>query len=226
MTDKISEVEQSRMVGQRTSIRAFNPNDQGDMERLQKIIQSPDTQKWMDGVKGMDLYDIKKWSKRRGKKWGRGFQHECMFAVSGSPGYVSDSEAWQIQGFINTYEVDEDDKKDLVEAGLFKENEDIFEVSYARNPQTKPGQVGSGLTQVCFRLNEMLGNSKSEETPSRPIIAFVDSNNINSVSVLKHSGFERIGRVDGNDVYKLNWLKAQSILHEEADKELVPVSKT
>jgi hypothetical protein len=223
MADISSEkMEQSRMIGQRTAIRAFVPNDPEDMERLQKIFQDPDVQRWMEGVKDMNADDIKRFSKRQGRKWGRGYQHEFVFAISGSPGFLRNSdEEGKVQGVVNIYRVFKEDKDALVEKGLFKDDEDIFEVSYARNPQARPGQVSSGLIQACFRLDLMLGNTERGEKPSLPIVAFVESENRNSVSVLEHSGFERIGWLDGDEVYRLNWEKAQSILHESADEEFV-----
>jgi len=157
MTEKTSKVvqtiEQSRMIGRKSSIRAFDPKSRSDMLRLLEIIQSSGVQKWMDGVEGMNYEDVKAWAKKRGKKWGRGHQSECMFAISGSPEYLEKRQVGKVQAFVNTYKVDKKDKESLIKKGIVKENEEIFEISYGKRPQAKPHQVAGGLIQVCFNLN-------------------------------------------------------------------------
>ncbi len=227
MVNEVTEVpkltEQTHMVGQRASVRYFDPRDKEDIRRLLGIIRDSQVQKWVDGVEGMNKGDVVRWSRQRGKDE----QEECLFAVSGSSDFVGDNEVGEVQAFVNTYLVGEELRGRMVGEGVVPENRNVVEVSYARNPRTKPGQVASGLVQVCFLLNEMMGHDREEVVPSLPIVAFVDEQNVGSIGVLERAGFVQAGEIlyDQGDakknlVYRLDWERAQFILHEEADRKL------
>jgi hypothetical protein len=94
--------------------------------------------------------------------------------------------------------------------------------------------MASGLRQACLELSKSLvqtddfkTNERTSETkPSLEIIAYVATDNNNSIRVLEASAFERKTELrDGNleeYFYTLNWDKLHEIVQEKADSTITP----
>lgn len=216
-TEENDDTEQFRIPGQKTSIRFFNHDNEEDIRRLLKIVQDKKVREWVEGIEDMDFDDVKEWAGQKGQNIG----DDCLFAIVGSREYVANNEIGEVQGFVNTYEMPEELRIRMEKEGFLAPDNLVLEVSYARNPEAKGRQVASGLLQVCFQVNNMIGNG-DESRPTRQIFSFVDRKNFASIKVMEEAGFVLVGEIlyeveneDKDLVFKIDWEKAQSILRKE-----------
>lgn len=225
--DNFRNVEQSKMINQPVAVRYFDSQNPEDMRRLLAMVSMPAAQKWLEEVDGMEMKHVVKWAKQRAKKVGRGYQYECLFAISGATNEKPQEEAGEVQAFVNSYEVEDELLERMTENNLIHSNNiPVIEISFAKNPSLAPNRVASGIIQVCFQLNQMLSGhgNPDQNKPLLQILAFVNPENINGAKCLEQACFNHIGDIKydaestGLDkVYRINWEEAQAYLHKKTD---------
>jgi hypothetical protein len=216
-------IDQTKYFGQPAAIRAFNPSDKMDVQRLFDTIHSPQSEQYLLEVSDMNMDDVRRWSGRRGQAHRK---QECMFAISGAAESVDTSEVGEVQGFMNSYLLDEDLRQRSIEAGLMEDSEfPIFEISTGKKPGYPQGVIESGIIQACFQLNSMVDSLHQHETlPQLQIVAYIEPNNTDAIKLIERCGFDKRGSIKydvadpvEDNLYQINWEKAQQILHQAAD---------
>lgn len=183
-----------RLPGERAAIRFFDSENKEDMVRLKKIIGHSEVRDRMDSVAGMSKRDMLDWADEKGS-YGRYY----LFAVSGTEEVfgVGSKQVGQVQGFVYLYAGSEERKivERLMKAGLIKRSEvgkkRVFEISFAKLPRTKKGQMGSAVRQACMELTRL---DRERGGTGAFVFCFIDESNEGSIRVVEACGFERRGR--------------------------------
>ncbi len=135
------------IVGENAALRQVNTGDPVDLERYWVTNRSVGEGLMVDDIETMEELVVN--AKFNGRAWG------YTLAISGTSG----SETGEFQGFVQFTE--ERELRDKIEAtGLFQFFKDVvvWEVSYARYPQSLPHQVASAVRQGCVFLLGKLGH--------------------------------------------------------------------
>jgi hypothetical protein len=214
--------EQMRMKGELAAIRLFDPGDRKDMQRLRIINNDEKVKKWMVGADETSDEGIVDWANEDSLG-----TLEVLFAVSGTKEWAGKDEAGEVQGFVYCYPEEKERLGNLVKEGILSEDEIIkpYEISYARNPESKEKQMASGVRQVCWMLNQVKGDLINSSEPKMLVTVYVDPENIESVRLLEHSGFVKRGETfydekskekgKMDDFYVLDWGKLDEISLEK-----------
>jgi|GEM_PF-1437936 hypothetical protein len=235
--NKQGSVTQLRYVGEvHAGIRFVDTSKSLDMDRMFQITQDDKINNFFDGVKDMDLNDIKRWAEKHKNENPRDW--EVLFAISGSPEYVEPAEVGKLQGVVNFFSDKETrDKIRLFKPLLPKINNEtqLVEVGIARMGDVKPGQVASALRQACIEINKLKGKGINKETgkyskemsPKMFVTGFVRVENIPSQKTMEHAFFENKGKITAKNVqgledgeyllYFLNWEKLNDFVHKNAN---------
>lgn len=183
-----------RYPGERAAIRFFDSDRKEDMVRLRKIIDCKDVRDRMDSVARMSKRDMYDWADEKGS-YGRYY----LFAVSGTEEVFGESskQIGEVQGFVYLYAGSEERKiiERIVKAGLIKKSRlgkrRVFEISFAKLPRTKKGQIGSAVRQACMELSRL---DKKKGGKGAFVYCFIDESNDGSIRVVESCGFVRKGR--------------------------------
>lgn len=171
------------IVGEKAALRQINTADPVDLERYWETNQSVSAGLMVDDIETLDELI----ENAQVNEPGIGF----TFAISGSVG----KEIGEFQGFVQFTPDQENTLQEKIEqTGLFQFLRDvvIWEISYARYPQSASGQVASAVRQGCvLLLNEL---RRDECYPRVAIIGCVGPDeNPDSLRVLTSAGFEPLG---------------------------------
>lgn len=182
-------------------------------------MEHSDVQDMMDSVAGMSKRDRYDWADEKGV-YGRYY----MFAVFGTRAIFGEdkkNEIGQVQGFVYLYAGGEEKRiaLRLVRAGMIKKGEmaekKIFEISFAKLPGSRSGQIASGVRQACLELRRL---DRIKKGSGVFVFCFVDEENTTSMRVVEAGGFERRGKhfyeADSKDMsalYVLSYAKLQEI---------------
>jgi hypothetical protein len=171
---------------ERSLIRRIRADDVEEMKRLRIIDSDPAVAEFVEGLLTTD---------EELKNFAIGGEDRLTVGVVGKRGHVDEVEVDKIQGWIYFSPDDKERLDRLKETGLLGRSFDgvsVTEVSYAKYPGAKSGQMSSGLRQVikilkrkCATLNEHL-----------IVTAYTDEANVNSSRLLSAAGFQRIGNID------------------------------
>ncbi|MCX6727135.1 MAG: hypothetical protein NTY75_05040 [Candidatus Shapirobacteria bacterium] len=157
------------------SIRKILSNNPIDFDRIRIIDRDPHVLCWMAGIPISDeeLLDFIT------------DKHDYfIYGISGLKGYVDQTEVDQLQGWITFRSVASEQLKMLSLAHL-SIPENVWEISYAKYPPAKPGQISDG---IGLAITEFLTYHQSSS-----IIAFTDPKNIASEIVIQKNNFINIG---------------------------------
>jgi len=211
---KNKEIKLKRYKGERSAVRFFDSGSKEDMARLRKIVQHQEVQERMDSVANMSRKDMFEWADEKGA-YGRYY----LFAVSGTEDIFGEEteEIGQVQGFVYLYAGSEEKKiiDRMVKAKIIKanlvNNNKIFEISFAKLPESPSGQISSAVRQACLELKRVDTQKKGTGVF---VFCFIDETNIGSMRVVEACGFERMGKhfyeedsVDMSALYVLNFKK-------------------
>lgn len=171
------------IVGEKAALRQINTADPVDVERYWETNQSVTAGLMVDDIETLDELI----ENAQVNEPGIGF----TFAISGIVG----KEIGEFQGFVQFTPDQENTLQEKIEqTGLFQFLRDvvIWEISYARYPQSASGQVASAVRQGCvLLLNEL---KRDECYPRVAIIGCVGPDeNPDSLRVLTSAGFEPLG---------------------------------
>ena len=171
------------IVGEKAALRQINTADPVDVERYWETNQSVTAGLMVDDIETLDELI----ENAQVNEPGIGF----TFAISGIVG----KEIGEFQGFVQFTPDQENTLQEKIEqTGLFQFLRDvvIWEISYARYPQSASGQVASAVRQGCvLLLNEL---RRDECYPRVAIIGCVGPDeNPDSLRVLTSAGFEPLG---------------------------------
>ena len=171
------------IVGEKAALRQINTADPVDLERYWETNQSVSAGLMVDDIETLDELI----ENAQVNEPGIGF----TFAISGIVG----KEIGEFQGFVQFTPDQENTLQEKIEqTGLFQFLRDvvIWEISYARYPQSASGQVASAVRQGCvLLLNEL---RRDECYPRVAIIGCVGPDeNPDSLRVLTSAGFEPLG---------------------------------
>jgi hypothetical protein len=203
-----------------TNIRFFDSSDPQDIKSLTTIVNyvTEHYSDWMEDIKNLSIDDISEWADEN--DWYR--DSPKLFAVVAEPKspLTTDEHPQEIQGFIYAYPEDDEDNLDYIkEHGLMSNREAhglIFEISYAKHPDSMKGQIAKALPLAIKKLNKLLKitTNKKSGLPNFTISAYVFDDNMGSAKVLERNAFEKRGQVPGEvggsefvDLYVLNWEK-------------------
>ena len=214
------------IVGENTALREINPADPIDLERYWETNQSV--------AAGLMVDDIETIDELIENASGNGPWIGYTFAISG----IAGEETGEFQGFVQFTPDPENALREKIEqTGLFQFLREVvlWEISYARYPHARTGQVASAVRQGCVHLLDQL--DRDEYYPRVAIVGSVGPDeNPGSVRVLASAGFEPLGSlpeepaaiiryVDGaatlDSVWLLNWnalsykLRAKAMQHLE-----------
>ncbi|HAP37349.1 hypothetical protein A2574_03930 [Candidatus Shapirobacteria bacterium RIFOXYD1_FULL_38_32] len=166
--------EQVRMKGETAAIRLFDPSDREDMQRLRSINDDEKVKKWMIGADETSDKGIVDWANEDSLR-----TLEILFAISGTKEWAGKDEAGEAQGFVYCYPEEKERLENLVKEGILSEDEIVkpYEISYARNPESKEKQMASGVRQVCWMLNQIKGGLVNLSEPKMLVTVYVDPEN-------------------------------------------------
>lgn len=236
--------EQIKYIGEtRAAIRYLDFDDKRDMKRLLSTIRHPRVKKFVDGLTGMDISDVRGWADEYKDHTGFANDGEWMvlFGIAGTPSNpsIKNSQIGEYQGFVNCYSSPGDREQTRSNARLLGRRiiqaTDIVELSVAKWPPAPSGQVDSAIRQVCLEINRIKGKSLRNDTgkhskksePDMLIVAYIEPQNIHSRKVFELSGFINRGetkyvgdngKVESDLLYELDWKKLNQIVHKNADR--------
>lgn len=225
---------QTRYLGEtEAAIRFVDTEDREDIKRMMEIASNKTVQSFVDDLNEMTIEDIQKWADRHKSKDPEDW--EVLYVVSGSPEYVKEEEVGEIQGFINCY-TNQETREEIEEFKALlppiEPKTQLVELSIAKVPYAKPGQISSAVRQVCFELNKLKGGKNEENEQNIPskmlIFVYVKNSNNAGQEVFKRACFENKGKVnlkgEEDDYYLLvlNWEKLNDSIHAKSDTVLFP----
>lgn len=177
---------------ERVRLRKLNPKNTEEMVRLKAIEDHEAVNKYMVG----------KMHTRSQFKWfAKGDSRHLTFALAGQRGHVTRDEIGKLQGWIHVYNdagVRRNVQKLLRRKTLqaHPQGKNVLEVSFAKYPPAKRGQVSSGLRQTCRWLRGQIGDANLQ------ITAFTARDNVGSTRVLEAAGFKKLDEVKYTDEHK------------------------
>lgn len=190
------------MPHERVLLRQLNIKNKEELARLKSIEAHDQTKKFMSG----EMHTISQFG------WfARGDRTHVTFALGGRKNYTGLHESGRLQGWVHIYKCVGKHERRIKKCGVincksFKKP--VFEVSFAKYPGAKSGQVSSGVRQACQILGKAYGKDAVVVT------AYTDHENKPSKRVLVAAGFVKKGefryspkeRVK-NEAFVLNWKK-------------------
>lgn len=167
---------------ERSHLRWLNTSDLEEVRRIIDIDEDELTKKFM--IDDGENYE----------GWWHDFAISTpsygAFAVTGKLEHVGEVEKDKLQGWICLYPESMKRLSRLMAEGLFKHPGDKYlEISFARHPLAKPGQMASGIRQLVGHLHNIFRGQGNCLT----VTAYADVENTASIRVLEASGFEMIG---------------------------------
>lgn len=232
--------------GETAGLVLMNSNDPQDMQRVRRIEREAiDSNPIFARGKNTDKKLID-WVKRDGVqgKWENGewkqtYPNEWPGIPLGVVGLdkVEQAEKGELIGWVQFYPPDANEERyaQYRKEGILPATPSplpMVEISYGKLPDAPSGHMASGLRQACLELSKSLvqtddfkqNERSSEIKPSLEIVAYVATDNINSIRVLEASAFERKTELHGGKLeeffYTLNWDKLHEIVQEKADTTL------
>ena len=188
--------------GEIVALRQLNPQDPEELKRLFEIEKHETTQKFMVGQ--MKEKDLLNW-------FSKGDKYHVTYAVIGKSGYVDESEVSKIQGWVHVLRSigrHEGRVKEQVFINEADKKKSLLEISFAKYPGAKSGQISSAVRQAVYFLGEELGRENIV------ITAYTSKENIGSRHVLTAAGFIKVGVFkylpedkDDDLVFILDWNK-------------------
>jgi hypothetical protein len=227
-------IEMVRTVGEKAALRPFNTEDPKDIQKLRDIDHWSETLKWVYDP-GAPLYEAKGL-----RNWVKDFfqnrRYKTLFAISSSDESIPAFEKGEAQGWIRMDAAASVNTRLKNALGISLANlPNPIEVTYVKHPEAPKGLMASGLRQACWQVSRMDGSITDDQAiPHRIIFAFVKPENLDSITVLDHSGFvKKASGVywhlndplsnphDKYDCFVLDWAKLQNITQAKALNELI-----
>lgn len=228
---------QHGFVGEPAAIRRIHSEDKRDMRRIQKIQKT-----LPDNLTDIDATEAELIEEAFDNQPGKERKREALytFAVSGSEKALK-NEIGELQGWINVYK--DEYVENLQEQGKLEPVSNrnmVLNVAFASLPGSQPGQMASGLRQVCVQLSqidalraqqiEVARNRQSRKVaPEYVVTSYASSSE--EETALTEAGFvnngpialtyKETGEVFNYNLYVLNWQNLNTIMHENADTELL-----
>jgi len=174
---------------ERVRLRKLNIRKSEEIARLPAIEEHEPAKKYMVGRLHTDSQF--KW-------FAKGDRRHITFGLSGKRGHVTANEVGKLQGWIHIYNdvVLRRNIQKLLKRQSLKthpQGKNVLEVSFAKYPLAKGGQVSSGLRQTCRWLTRHL------KEPELKIAAFTAKDNVTSIRVLKAAGFRKLDEIKYSD---------------------------
>jgi hypothetical protein len=157
------------------SIRKILPDNPFDFDRIRTIDRDPHVLRWMAGIPISDEELLDFITDK---------PDYFIYGIYGLEGYVDPTEVNLLQGWVTIRQIAPEQLKMLSIANL-SVPENTWEISYAKYPLAKSGQISDGISQAII---EFLTNHQSAS-----IIAFIDAKNIASRTVIQKNHFINIG---------------------------------
>lgn len=188
MTKKISfdlrKIDLLDLTGERARIRFLRPDDPDEMKRLISIDLDEIVRRYVLETTG-DEDDL--------REFAIGTRKCVGVAIAGKSEHVGDEENDRLQGWLAVYTDHPARLRRAADRGLLVyEREKVYlEVSFARYPLAKRGQMGSALRGVVASLRKYFDKKKLK----LGLMGYVHPNNEGSKRVLAAGGFKHVGEM-------------------------------
>jgi hypothetical protein len=182
--------------GRGYTVRFFDCENSHDLRDLVLIIESPEVQRWMDDVDGMNFVHYRRWMDKKGDG------NEFLFAVADTRSENMDEN--RVHGFIFIYPS--------------KIQDGSLEISFAKRPGAPSGLISPAIEVVCRYLYDYLSEKKPWMMPGLSILADIERANVPSIKVAERAGFKLIG---GSERSKNSlWVRRVEMVKTETEEEV------
>lgn len=177
-------------------VRFFDCENSHDLRDLVLTIESPEVQRWMDDVDGMNFVHYRRWMDKKGEN------DEFLFAIADRRS--ENMEENRVHGFVFVYPS--------------KIQDGALEISFAKRPGAPSGLITPAIEVVCQYIYEHLSEKKPWVVPGLAIFADIERANVPSIKVVERAGFKLIS---GSERSKNSlWVRGVEGVKTETEKEV------
>lgn len=250
----MKEISRVHYVGEVAGLKRINEKDLSDLNRMWDIEMSEGRTKWMGSSNAQSKSELARFIRIMNKESKKNGKYN-MYAITAQENRDSHEllpreERGMLEGRIRTDETQEELERyqRILGCTVPKNYPPPIEFGYIRRPGGPPKLMGSAVRQLCLQIlkedtmkkgfvDEIQDENGWRIVPKRPIMLFIDKDNIKSREVAVSAGFEIVregvswaaGDESNDDMYILNWDKLQEIVENETKstifKKLNPLSR-